>query len=117
MCEYPEFYDETYPVARKERRCCECHGVIKIGERYVRCVGKWDGEISRYDQHKACRDFAAEVNSKYGYGECFIAFGEVNGEIRNAESFAGPDAALSLQAEWNAIRAAGRGETQHGGEA
>lgn len=114
-CDLPEFYDETYPVARKEHRCCECGGVIKSGERYARCAGKWDGDLSCYRQHVACRDFAARINREFGaMGECFIPFGGVSDAIHNASEFAGPNDAAALQATWAEIRTAGRGEI--GGE-
>lgn len=110
-CEVPSFYSETYPKTRKEHLCCECDGVIRVGETYARCVGKLDGEMFCYTQHKACRDFAAEVNSAYGhFGECFIPFEGVNEAIRDAHEFAEPQDAITLQARWAVIRAAGRQE-------
>lgn len=110
-CERPEFYNETYPHARKEHRCCECGGTIRVGEIYAYCRGAYDGSFFSEYQHKACRDFAAEVNRKWGrFGECFIPFGDLNSAIHNAHEFAEPSDALTLQARWAEIRAAGRGE-------
>ena len=108
-CDIPEFYDETYPRAKKEHRCCECYGIIKAGERYARCVGKFDGAIFSEAQHTFCRDFGAEVNRAWGDdGKCFIAFGDINNSIANASEFAGPEDVIALQAMWAAIRARGR---------
>lgn len=38
----PKVYHEAQPIARKEHRCCECGGIIKVGERYERVEGLWD---------------------------------------------------------------------------
>lgn len=48
-----EFQTEWTPVARVERDCHECGGVIRKGERYVRLAGKWEGE---FDTHVRCGD-------------------------------------------------------------
>lgn len=111
-CEVPDFYNETQPIARKAHRCCECRGVIRIGEKYARCVGGYDGSVFSEAQHVACRDFAAEVNKKYsGSDGCFIAFGEVNNEIANTSDWCDDEAeAIVLRQRWAMIRAAGRGE-------
>lgn len=108
-CEVPEFYEETYPRARKVHRCCECHGAIRPGEVYAKCVGKWDGTLDAYEQHRACRDFAAAVNRTWS-GECFIAFGDLGRSIANASEWAEPEDVSALQRIWQAVRARGRGE-------
>lgn len=111
-CDYPDFYNETYPRARKVHRRSECGGVIRVGEKYARCVGLFDGSMFSEAQHKTCRDFAAEVNKTYGGDDgCFIAFGEVSSEIANASGWCDDSAIISvLQQRWAMIRAAGRGE-------
>lgn len=48
----PQVCIETNPKARKEHRCCECRGVIQIGERYEYCTGIWDEP----DTFKTCHD-------------------------------------------------------------
>jgi hypothetical protein len=72
-CEIPEFFSESQQVARKEHVCCECDGVIHIGEWYLNCRGKWDGEIGVYKQHMLCA-FACIAIRDYQDGEC-IPFG------------------------------------------
>jgi len=114
-CEYPEFYNETHPIAHKEHVCCECRGTIRVGEKYAKCVGKFDGAVYSESQHFACRDFAAKLNREYGGGHgCFIPFGDVGSAIRNMRDWPAepePNDAINLRAEWAVIRAAGRGES------
>jgi len=38
----PEFYNESRPRARKEYKCCECGGAIRVGESHKKITGKWD---------------------------------------------------------------------------
>ena len=80
-CELPEFYSIKEPVARKARKCCECHVPILAGEKYVYCVGKWDGRLDAYSQHvlcaEACEWFRDHINS----GEC-TGFGYLFEEAR-----------------------------------
>ena len=53
MCEMPVVYHHSTPVARKEHRCCDCGGLIEVGEKYHAHNGVWDG---RGRTHKICRD-------------------------------------------------------------
>ena len=53
-CDMPEFYDESWHVARKHHMCAECHTVIRPGERYLACRGKWGGDFSVFKQHEEC---------------------------------------------------------------
>jgi len=63
-CEIAEFYNEELVEARKEHKCCETGRVIKKGESYWRCTGKWDGEIQTYKQSQSAYHFARHLNSK-----------------------------------------------------
>ena len=78
-CELPEFYSEKARTAIKQHKCCECNKPIAIGERYVECGGKWDGEFSSWKQHSRCYHFARWVNHDLGYieDEC-IPFGGIH---------------------------------------
>lgn len=49
--DYPEFYSEEFPTARKTYKCCECHQDIKPGQKYHRAHGKWDG---RWETYRTC---------------------------------------------------------------
>lgn len=55
-CDYegPEFYDESWHVARKPHMCAECSTVIRPGTKYLKCCGKWDGDFDVFKQHEEC---------------------------------------------------------------
>lgn len=44
---------ETYPSAKKRWKCCECGGVIPVGEKYSCVTGRWDG---KFVVHRTCID-------------------------------------------------------------
>lgn len=68
----PEFYRTETPVARKEYECVECYAPILPGERYVKCVGVWEGELSTHRQHLLCCEACEWVRDQDG--EC-LPFG------------------------------------------
>lgn len=74
-CELPEFYRTSEPVAKADRRCCECKAPIMAGEEYVYCVGKWDGDLNSYSQHESCAQACEFIRDMQG-GEC-IGFGSL----------------------------------------
>lgn len=51
-CDVPIFYTHKTPKARKEHECCECGGLIKVGERYQSIVGFWE----EFGSYKICQD-------------------------------------------------------------
>jgi len=55
MCDYdlPDAYEHSERKARKQHRCCECHGTISTGEHYHYHSGIWNGQPASY---KVCRD-------------------------------------------------------------
>ena len=42
---HSEFYNVTYPKARKAHWCVECHVDILPGTKYARHTQKWEGEV------------------------------------------------------------------------
>lgn len=53
-CDPWDVYNETHPVARKEHHCCECRRTIRVGERYYRMEGAYDGKWSTYKVCQHC---------------------------------------------------------------
>jgi len=60
MCDnhtdYPDFYDESKPRAKKNYHCCACTEPILVGERYVYIAGKWDGDFNTFRQCLRCHE-------------------------------------------------------------
>src|SRR5579875_1654788 len=75
-CEYPEFYSESFPRAKKEHRCIECFAPIEIGEMHLYYRGKWDNEFSVGRQHMLCRKLCMFIRDEFQDGECF-GFGDL----------------------------------------
>lgn len=40
-----EFFNQTYPKAKKEHTCDLCNQKIAVGEKYSRFTGKYDGDM------------------------------------------------------------------------
>jgi hypothetical protein len=77
LCEvFPEFYEWSEPVARKQHRCCECDAPILKGEKHFIGVGKWDGVISTHRQHLLCMEACIFIRDHFEHGEC-IGLGEL----------------------------------------
>lgn len=109
FCETPEWYTETYPIAKKTHHCCECHRPIPKGTQYARCAGKFDGTVFTETQHQECRDFAAELNQEYSNsdGGCFIPFGGVDNFINNMRDWPkepAPNDAETLKKRWALVK-------------
>ncbi len=49
-----DFQKDSRPTARKEHKCDLCGGMIKIGEKYIRCNGMYDGEFFDSKHHVDC---------------------------------------------------------------
>ena len=79
--EYPEFFFETFPKARKKYTCCECGEMILPGSIYQRCYGKWDGHVDTFKTCMACYN----IRKYYFSGRC--SFESLREEIRNCLGF------------------------------
>lgn len=73
-CEFPEFFVESEPIARKEYDCVECSARILKGEKHYKYSGKWDGRFDAGRQHFLCRDACVFIRDTFQWGEC-IGFG------------------------------------------
>lgn len=58
--ELPSVFEEKRPTAKKEHKCCECGKIIKIGEKYHRVNGCWDGKWHHYNTCIDCNDLRYE---------------------------------------------------------
>lgn len=56
-----DFVSVTYPVARKERYCCECRCSIAPRTRYARLAGATDGHGWSETMCLACEDLNTAV--------------------------------------------------------
>lgn len=52
-----DFWRESKPKARKEHKCDLCGGAIKIGEKYIRSSGMYDGYFYDNKHHVECNGF------------------------------------------------------------
>jgi hypothetical protein len=77
----PELYNEEYPTARKEHKCCECGGVIKPGQKYHKAKGMWEGEFRTYKTCMPCNNIREHYCS-YGF-----VFTELAEQIMNCLEF------------------------------
>lgn len=104
-----EFYSETFPVARKVHRCCECRAPILVGEKHLYARGKNEGDFWYVRQHLACRDACMAIARIDG---C-ICFGDMSEWwMENKPAYEHPEIRkLVAKVIWRARRrqAAGRG--------
>jgi hypothetical protein len=62
-CEgYCEIWRESFPVAKKEHKCCECRTLILPGERYCNIFTLYEGDASTSKQHLCCWSMARHIN-------------------------------------------------------
>ncbi len=50
----PLVYTQTTPKARKPHQCCECFGIIGIGQKYERTDGLWSDGPDCFKVCMAC---------------------------------------------------------------
>lgn len=62
MCEMPSVYACDHRKARKEHKCCECHGVIAVGEKYHNHHGIWNGQGDTFKVCEECNALRDEVD-------------------------------------------------------
>ena len=84
VCDYdpPEFFSCYQPRARKQHRCYECGGEIRIGEQYEYAAGKWDGYVDTFKTCERCFDIRQWVTNNV---PCYCwAYGEAISHAREA---------------------------------
>lgn len=67
---------ETYPVAKKNWKCCECGRQIPKGEKYYCLTGKWHGE---FFVERMCMDCRSVTEHLF----CGFTFGQVWEDLRD----------------------------------
>lgn len=78
--EYPEFFREETPIARKVYKCCECGENIQPGQKYHKAIGKWDGDFQTYRTCWACHNIRMDYCSNgYVFGGLAEAISECCG--------------------------------------
>lgn len=55
-----EFSNQSNRIARKEHKCDLCGEVIRVGEKYSRYAGKYDGQMFDYKHHLLCLEMISE---------------------------------------------------------
>lgn len=65
--DFPEFCNESDPIARKDHECCECWRTIPKGEKYHRISGKWDGDFTTHCQCAQCHEIQVVFSCGEGY--------------------------------------------------
>ena len=73
-CDYDEpaeFYHTSHHTAAVNAPCCECGRKIEQGERYLKIVGKWHGEIDAYKRCSHCDAVAEALKSR---SPCFCDY-------------------------------------------
>lgn len=63
--DYCTCLSSTRPKARKEHKCNECKRIIPIGDKYLREVTLYDGEVETY---KTCKDCESIRSNFFTYG-------------------------------------------------
>ena len=58
----PACFQSSTPVARKKHVCCECGGVIEIGEKYHLFSGVWQDGPARYKRCCDCQQLCLELD-------------------------------------------------------
>jgi len=74
-CDAPEFWDQTWPVARKPHSCCECSEEIPRGARHERVNAKWRDFGSHIQTMRTCM-LCVEIRDHFACGEGYM-IGEV----------------------------------------
>ena len=81
----PSAFRSVIRKARKAHKCCECHNVINIGDRYQYSSGIWDGEPDSYKQCLGCGGIFTVVSQRHyePYSDCGPHFEDLKGFLEN----------------------------------
>jgi hypothetical protein len=79
--DYPSFFREETPIAKKAYKCYECRSKIEPGQKYHKAFGVWDGVFSTYRTCWTCNSIRLD------YCPNGVAFGELAEAIQNCLGF------------------------------
>jgi hypothetical protein len=82
--DFPSVFSEKVRKAHRQHKCCECQGIIKMGENYHLDKGCWDGKWAEFKTCMECDDLRHEPHSLYRDDE-----GPAYGELREWANEAG----------------------------
>lgn len=72
---YCEFYEQSCHKSRKERICECCEREIHIGDYYVNCRGKYEGEFFQRNLCLACEKaisaYCSDVENEFAYDDIY----------------------------------------------
>lgn len=77
MCEIAIVYECDKRKARKEHKCCECRGVIQVGETYNYHHGIWPDGPEQYKTCLECEALRTELDKDIPYDDERTAFGNL----------------------------------------
>ena len=78
-CSHPDFFSETFPIAKKEYRCFECgRKRIRPNNKYAKVVGKWEGDFQSFNICLRCHNAGVALRKK---GAC-ACYGEIIEDLR-----------------------------------
>lgn len=92
-CDYEPstVWDERIVRARKQHRCCECRGAIRVGESHSRIGSLFDGRWQTYRMCGDCKVTICDLGKISGDGCRFCyAVGDLMMEMREWAGNLGP---------------------------
>lgn len=76
--EIARHYERNERRSRKQRMCCECHGMIEKGEVYVHHYGIWSWGPDNFDSCLDCEALRAELDESAKYDDEKVAFEQLS---------------------------------------
>lgn len=82
-CDYdgeaPSVYRESFPIARKAYKCCECGTLIRPGQKHQVFTGLWDGVWQTFRTCLPCYNIREDYCECAPFGKLYEAFYECMG--------------------------------------
>ena len=114
MCELPDAYTCSEPVARKEHKCCECRRIIAKSEKYHRFSGIYSFGCESFATCQECQRLREwYIETQRLRHEEIPAFGYLYDDMRDSD--VDIDEAKRKAAEEHAAESAERIKTEQAG--